>query len=177
MANFVVDRPGNVDLTFGSGGLTTTDDGSSYDTVRDMVLQPDGKIVVAGYVSNSDTSGILLARYNPDGSLDTTFGTGGKTLTTGYSVSSPALALQSDGKIVLAGYRYVNSTTGYDFLVLRYDASGRLDSSFGTGGAVTVDMGSASDTAYDVAIRPGTERSSWRGRRWSAPTTTTRWCV
>ncbi|MFN9914614.1 MAG: hypothetical protein ACK53L_18645, partial [Pirellulaceae bacterium] len=87
-------------------------------------------------------------RYNTDGSLDTSFGTSGRVVTAigttidqGYSIT-----LQPDGKIVIAGATY-NSSNNYDFALIRYNANGSLDGSFGTGGTVTTPIGSSNDVA------------------------------
>jgi uncharacterized delta-60 repeat protein/uncharacterized repeat protein (TIGR02059 family) len=120
---------GALDSTFGTAGKKTTDIGSSTnDVITCMVIQPDGKILVGGY---SDTD-FAMARYNYDGSLDTTFGaTGSKTgkVTTDIGTSTTDVAygitLQSDGKIVLTG------VSNGDFAVVRYAATGELDTTFG----------------------------------------------
>ena len=96
---------GALDSTFGTGGMVTSSIvGGSSDYVRALALQPDGKIVVAGYCSVSKIS-FCLARYNPVGALDTTFGTLGKVVSAIGSRDDQALALalQPDGKIVVAG--------------------------------------------------------------------------
>ena len=121
------------------------------------VLQPDGKLVAAGffYGSSNDNS-FALARYGTDGKLDATFGTGGKVLTTTFGATSgyaaqaeaTAVALQSDGKIVAAGFTYSE-----DIAVARYNSNGSLDTSFGTGGKVVTNWGSLNDYAYAVAVQ------------------------
>ena len=86
-----------------------------------------------------------------DGDLDTTFGTGGKVTTAiGSDDAASSVALQSDGKIVAAGYSFIASS--YDFALVRYDADGTPDTSFGTGGEVTTEVGSGNDRAFSVAI-------------------------
>src|SRR5205807_1340610 len=99
------------------------------------------------FASNSDFSVVdfAVARYNPDGSLDASFGTGG-LVTTDFASGSDfasAVTLQPDGKIVVAGTAYTG--TGSDFAVARYDADGSPDSTFGSGGKVTTDLGSSED--------------------------------
>lgn len=95
--------PGDLDPTFGTGGTVTTEYGEG-DGARVLVLQPDGKLVVAGFTETFGTQDFALARYNPNGSLDPTFGTGG-TVTTdiGGADEAHALVLQPDGKLVAAG--------------------------------------------------------------------------
>src|SRR6516225_4144532 len=97
---------GDLDTTFGSGGMVITNFGG-YDFASALALQSDGKIVAAGTTrpgGPSGSSNFALARYNSDGSLDTTFGTGGR-VTADSLGEAFALAIQSDGKIVVAGGR------------------------------------------------------------------------
>src|SRR5262245_17690173 len=105
---------GTLDTTFGTGGRVLTDFGSSTDSANAMVVQSDGKIVVAGQTSRSGTgSELAVARYNADGSLDTSFGAGGKVITD-FSVSTDqakAVTLQADGKVVVAGQAIISGTT------------------------------------------------------------------
>src|SRR5688500_17990677 len=95
---------GDLDLTFGIGGRVTTDFSGSFDAARALAIQFDGKIVAAGLASSGSNQGrdFGLSRYNRDGSLDTTFGIGGKVTTdfSGRDDSANALAIQSDGRIV-----------------------------------------------------------------------------
>jgi uncharacterized delta-60 repeat protein len=144
---------GDLDTSFGTGGKVTTPIGSGNDEAWSVVLQSDGKIIAAGYSHNGANNDFAVARYNADGSLDTSFGTGGKVTTpigsendTAYSV-----VLQSDGKIVAVGNSH--NGTNFDFAVARYNADGSLDTSFGTGGKVTTPIGSISETAYSVAVQ------------------------
>ena len=117
-----------------------------------MVLQPDGKIVVAGLAYNGADDDFALVRYNVDGSLDTTFGTNGK-VATGFGLGQDAafaVALTPDGKIVTVGYAY--NGADYDFAVARFDPGGSLDTMFDSDGKVTTDFGSGSDGAWAVAV-------------------------
>jgi uncharacterized delta-60 repeat protein len=132
--NFVVAKftpNGALDASFGTGGFVTTDFNSGNDVASSVVLQPDGKIVVGGKSSND----CAVARYNTNGSLDTSFGTGGKTVTTVVSGNPDYLSkilLQTDGKIVGLG---IAAATGFErHLLVRYNANGTLDNSFGTNG-------------------------------------------
>jgi uncharacterized delta-60 repeat protein len=136
---------GSLDAGFGTGGLVTTDFGS-FDQANGVALQPDGKIVVVGFLIDA----VGVARYNADGSLDSTFGTGGKVITDATALPDGAfdVAITSAGKIVVVGGATFGAS---DFLVIRYNADGSLDSSFGTGGIVTTDFG-GSDTAFGVAL-------------------------
>ena len=121
----------NLDTSFGTGGKLTTAFGSTTDHANAIALQSDGKIIAAGRAYIGYSNVFALARYNTDGSLDISFGTGGKVTTAfGTSVDyATAIALQSDGKIVVAG---ASSTGAYStvFALARYNADGSLDSSF-----------------------------------------------
>jgi uncharacterized delta-60 repeat protein len=121
-----------------------------------LVLQPDGKIVVAGTATPATDWDFGLARYNPNGTLDATFGAGGRVTTdiSGHLSADLvwAVALQPDGKLVVAG-----STTGPSgeaFALARYMPSGGLDGSFGSSGRVTTSFGGDQDWAQAVAVQP-----------------------
>ena len=146
---------GALDSTFGSGGTVTTffgGDGLNGDEAHSVVVQTNGKLVVAGYTTNlDDTTDFALARYNSNGPLDSTFGTGGKVKTNfGDFDYVGAMALQSDGKIVAAGMTRVNFSP--DFAVARYNSNGTLDTSFGIGGKVITDFGGPSQ-AFGVGVQ------------------------
>jgi uncharacterized delta-60 repeat protein len=133
---------GELDPSFGRDGRVTTR--FSADASGSAVaIQTDGKIVAAGGAG----AGFALARYDTDGSLDTTFGTNGK-VTTGFSdgAFTTAVAVQSDGKIVAAG-------GAGGFALARYDTDGSLDTTFGTGGTVTTSLTSGDNQANGVAIQ------------------------
>ena len=105
---------GALDPTFGAGGTASIDFGSTADLAAGAALQPDGKIVVAGYTQASED--VAVARLNPNGSPDATFGVAGKaTVEFGVATFGQAVALQSNGRIVVAGQK----TGGDDFAVAR----------------------------------------------------------
>lgn len=146
---------GTPDTTFGDGGAVVTAIHPNHDTVKDMVVRPDGKIVLAGWTprgTSLSTGNLALVQYNPDGTPDTTFGDGGTVVTsqTSHTLYSEAMALQADGKIVVAG-RISGSFS--DFMAVRYNTDGSLDASFGDGGFATIDLGSTTDGANGVAIQ------------------------
>jgi uncharacterized delta-60 repeat protein len=149
---------GVLDSSFGTGGKVTTDFGPGLDSARAVAVQPDGKIVAAGFTRSSGVpveSNLALARYKSDGSLDPTFGSGGKVVTdlgTGND-SAEALALQPDGKIVVAGHALA-SAGNFDFAVARYNPDGSLDATFGSGGKAITSFGASNDLAEAVAIQP-----------------------
>jgi uncharacterized delta-60 repeat protein len=155
--DFVVARytaGGALDTSFGSGGATRTDFGGR-DVARSVALQPDGKIVAAGDTRNPATGdfNFALARYNADGTLDTTFGSAGRVVTDFDADSREAfsVALQEDGRIVLAGW---TATSGDgDFALVRYETSGTIDSAFGSSGKVVTDFGGR-DAARAVVVQP-----------------------
>src|SRR5437773_9494914 len=95
--------PGDLDPSFGTGGIVTTPIGAS-DKAFALVLQPDGKLVAAGSAFNGSNDDFALVRYNADGTLDSTFGTGGKVITPIGTFNDDAypLLLQPDGKLVAA---------------------------------------------------------------------------
>jgi uncharacterized delta-60 repeat protein len=110
---------------------------SSDDTPFALAIQRNGKLVVAGRSDARGNMDFALARYTAEGSLDPSFGLGGKVLTHFGSSSGDqafAVAIQADGKPVAAGWRYVRGRT--DFALARYTSAGRLDRSFGSGGKV-----------------------------------------
>ncbi len=152
-------QDGQLDATFGQGGIVTTDIdplfGSTDDEITKILLQTDGKIIAAGnsYNPNTNNFDFALVRYKKNGVIDSTFGTHGRVITAIGVVDDWAnsAALQSDGKIVLAGYKYNGSDN--DFIVVRYDSSGVLDNSFGTNGIVITQVGSFDDEANSVAIQ------------------------
>jgi uncharacterized delta-60 repeat protein len=145
--------PGTLDPSFGTGGTVTTAIGPGNDVGLAAVIQPDGKILAAGYSSNGTSEDFALARYNADGSLDTSFGSGGKVTTSFGSGDDDAstIALQSDGKIVLGGYTTVGARA--EFALARYNSNGSLDPTFGSGGEVTTPVGS-DDYVASVALQP-----------------------
>ena len=144
-------RAGGLDPTFGAGGKVVTDFGQ-HDGIEDLAVQRDGKIVAVGATGNPTTPDqFALARYRGDGSLDPSFGAGGK-LTTAFGHAS-AVALQSDGKIVAAGVAG-GGPTGADIALARYNADGSLDPSFGAGGKVVTDFNSTNEGADGLAIQP-----------------------
>ena len=142
--------PGSLDPTFGRGGVARAQIGTNGAYAQALALQPDGKIVVAGSTWEDDGPVVVLARYTAAGSLDPSFGDNGTTTTaSGTHFWADALALQPDGKIVVAGPAFGPSA----FALARYRADGTLDPSFGTGGQVTLALGESSG-AYGIAIQP-----------------------
>ncbi|GBF06108.1 hypothetical protein DAERI_070106 [Deinococcus aerius] len=147
---------GSLDTTFGSGGIAVTPVGAGEDIPYAMAAQPDGKLVVAGRTGGTTSDDFGVVRYTRDGALDTTFGTGGKVLIdfAGKSDIARAVAVQADGKIVVAGGA-TNAAGEERFGVARLTADGTLDSGFGTGGkVVTAFPDSSGDRATALLVQP-----------------------
>jgi uncharacterized delta-60 repeat protein len=141
---------GTLDATFGNRGTVTGPFGNGYSS-RGSALYPSGtanagKIIVVGLATASPESGLVIGRYNPDGSLDTFFGTGGD-VTTPTGAAPDAVAIAADGKLVVAG-SYNNAQA-----VFRFNADGSVDSSFGTGGIVTTAIGTGNSYASAVVLQ------------------------
>lgn len=146
---------GSIDNSFGTNGkvLTPIESFDSIDNAWAVALQIDGKIVVAGDYSNGSGSRIALVRYNSDGSLDTSFDGDGKvTAAVGRISSISDVAVQSNGKIVIVGTFISNSGTG-DFITVRFNSDGSLDTNFDGDGIVITTVTSSGDQAYTVALQ------------------------
>ena len=153
---------GSLDTGFGSGGIVTTTFPGQGSYAFSVALQPDGKILVAGTAfiafSSDDSSNtdFAIARYHPDGTLDASFGLGGKVATDfdGFNDDAFAVLVQPDGKIVAVGSAK-NPTNYYDFGLARYLANGTLDTTFGNGGKVRTDFGTRGyDQARSAVLQP-----------------------
>ncbi len=152
------------DPTFGSNGRVITEPPfSNYYGMQanEIVVQPDGKLIIVSssyYDLNvTDTSRFTIIRYNPDGTLDTTFGTGGIsaiTMGSGYRQDiATTLALQPDGKIIAAGYtRLINAST--NSVLVRLTSHGTPDSTFGINGIVISNQSISNDYFYTMTIKP-----------------------
>ena len=144
---------GSLDTSFGVGGKVITDFGG-HDESTAVVALPDGRVVIAGFTITFDgRENVILARYQADGSLDSTFGVGGKVVTDVPGIAKAfALAVQPDGKLVVAG---IAGQLGYDdlnFALARYNPDGSLDTSFGAGGTVNSDIDGTNDQANALAV-------------------------
>jgi uncharacterized delta-60 repeat protein len=146
---------GALDTTFDTDGLTTA--GVSIGVANATVLQPDGRIVAAGYVTPAtfDRRDFALARYHPDGALDATFGSGGSVTTTfpGSLNEARAVLLRPDGRLV-AGGTATRSGGSTDFALAGYNPNGSLDQTFGTGGRVTTDFANTQDEGNGAVLQP-----------------------
>lgn len=147
---------GQVDTAFGSGGSTVATLGSgTTNYCHQLVMQTDGKVVIAGGTLRNSIGDFVMARYTTTGALDASFGSGGVVSTEfggrlpSSSDEASAIALQPDGKLLLGGY------TEGKFAVARYSSAGALDTTFGTGGKVSFAFGSGvDDQIKSIALQP-----------------------
>ncbi len=142
-----------LDAAFGVNGMAVTDLGGATDFASDVILQPDGKIILVGFAelnpNNARDITMTISRYSNNGVLDTTFGTDGSITPNTSAFSGSKVALQPDGMLVIAG------TSSYKIAVVRYFANGILDNSFGVDGMGVISMSSdAYQFAADAAIQP-----------------------
>ncbi len=129
---------GSVDSTFNGKGWRNYDMGEIDNVATAVAIQSDGKIVVAGYSYNSNYEKFAVLRFNSDGSLDNTFGSGGEVSATPATYGrANAMAIQSDGKIVVGGYSY-NTGQAKRFGVVRLNTNGGLDNTFAGTGMIAV---------------------------------------
>jgi uncharacterized delta-60 repeat protein len=146
---------GSLDTTFDGDGIVITAISAGRDEARAVAIQPDGQIVVAGVTSNNTTgTDFVVARYNlSDGSLDTSFNSGGYIVTDFGATNDEvfAVALQSTGNIVVVGQ--TGSLTDANFALARYTTTGMLDVTFGISGLQVTSFGDGFDAAYAVAIQ------------------------
>jgi uncharacterized delta-60 repeat protein len=148
---------GSLDRTFGIDGKVITDWSGVLDMARALAILSDGRIVAAGTAHLSDFRRLpwygVLARYNTDGSVDTTFGTRGKVTTDALDTGISALAIQSEGKILAAGGSQ-STGSSLDFGLVRYNDDGSLDITFGAGGTVTTAFGPWRDRVFALSLQP-----------------------
>jgi uncharacterized delta-60 repeat protein len=144
LSNHVVAQV-TLDSTFGNNGIVITPAANSSE-INAIALQPDGKIVAAGYWVYLGIYHFQITRYNTDGTLDNSFGSGGLVTTNIHNSDMPkAVGIQSDGKIVVAGYYYTGTPTSpgagiYHKAIVRYNQDGTLDQTFGNGGIITPEV-------------------------------------
>lgn len=138
---FINAQSGTLDTSFNGTGIVTGNYTSGNNSADAMVIQPDGKIVIAGATGVASSIKVGVSRYNPDGTLDTTFGVNGKiSFSSGWIKSFiKDIDVLPDGKIVMAGYRWDN-TTG-DAIMARVNPDGSFDNTFGTNGVAIIDGG------------------------------------
>jgi uncharacterized delta-60 repeat protein len=152
-----LDSTGSPDPNFGNNGTQTIDFNPGLDQPIGVAIQANGGIVVAANTyqdADLTTDYFAVARLDPTGKLDTTFGNAGKqTILFGTGDDwVNDFALEPDDKIVLVGYSH--QPAGYDFAVARFAANGDMDTAFGTSSKTPIDFGSADDEGVGVAIQP-----------------------
>ncbi len=155
------DSFGVLDQSFNRVGIVFTQMGSVAAHANALALQPDGKLIVAGSCDiatgnfNITNSNFCAARYGADGAFDTTFNGTGKVITPfGINDTATAIALQPDGKLILAGSCRLDITAQYKFCAFRYNATGELDNTFNGNGNVATPVGTMLDTATAIALQP-----------------------
>ncbi len=146
---------GSADTSFGEGGIDTISFGAQgFGQANAVAIQGDGKIVVVGQYSGSNSSDFAIARLNPDGSFDSGFGSNGEVTVdfAGLQDQANAVAIRGDGSIVIGGSaQNANGDADFAFLGLRPDGS--LDSSFGNNGTVTINA-TPGDSVNGIAMDP-----------------------
>ncbi|GEM_PF-1394303 len=160
---------GSLDASFDSDGRLTTQFNANNSHATDVLIQPDGKIVASGR-SNWATVDFAVARYNPNGSLDMTWGVGKKQVEVNTSDEyAEGVAQQADGKLVVVGRTLVGSV--FRMCLTRFNTNGTLDTSFGTGGRFTFPVIINSDYGYALAIQPDGKivvgGTAWNGSNWN----------
>ena len=149
---------GQLDPTFGTGGVLTVDVDGGHESPRQALLQPDGKIVISGYTRDTATPPVVhpaLVRIMPNGTLDPTFGKGGIG---GETILAPVgeaydVGMQGDGFITV-GYGHSAETEKVDLLAARFTSAGALDKTFGTDGLVRIDIAGEDDRGRDLVVLP-----------------------
>ena len=144
---------GNVDTSFGANGVVTVDDAEAHE----VLLQPDGKILVAGFTQSTTTANdVAVFRFHADGSPDLTFGVNGLATVPANPTDDDAafaMALQPDGKIVTAGYTYTQLTYA-DNLIVRFDSTGNPDLTFNSTGFVVSNSTGNDHISYGALVQP-----------------------
>ena len=148
---------GTLDNTFGTNGVTRVRyDGSINDLSHDVKIQSDGKIVVFGDYAYGGNNQPFLTRFNTDGTLDTSFGTNGYVVETlGVFGGAGHMAIQSNDKIVITGTYFTNAFTQQPIrlYVIRYNADGSLDTTFGSGGYDLNPFNSDNALGIDIVVQ------------------------
>jgi uncharacterized delta-60 repeat protein len=150
---------GSLDSTFHQTGIVVTDVAGNSDCATSLAIQPDGKIVVAGYgsavVKGLERGAFALVRYDENGGLDTSFNGTGKVVTQpGFGDELFSVAIQPDGKIIAGGQTWTDfGATDRDFALIRYNPNGTLDTTFNGVGIVTTQMGGDRDACNSIALQ------------------------
>jgi uncharacterized delta-60 repeat protein len=145
---------GTLDNTFGFAGIAILEIDDFDTEAMSIAIQTDGKIVVTGLSHDQFNDGFntILARFNANGTLDNTFGTNGVVdLTAGNGYIGKSLAIQTDGKMVIA---CASQSTVGNFVVIRCNANGIVDNDFGINGKVSTNVGTANSFAKSLVLQP-----------------------
>lgn len=144
---------GTPDTTFNSSGMAYVDVSGNEDYVTDMAVQADGKIILVGFGSSGTGDQFQIARFNADGSIDTTFnasGTARLEVEAGYTAEAWAVAVQTNDQILVSGFsRNVTNRAA----IVRYNTDGTLDATFGTGGVSTYALPAGSVSVKSMALQ------------------------
>ena len=145
---------GIIDSSFGAFGVVKTQiPGNPTSYANAITLQNDGKILIAARTFTGATNRFACLRYLQNGTIDSSFGSYGIVTTAfgGIDDEANAMAIQTDGKIIVSGWAYTGAND--DYAMIRYKADGTADSTFGTNGKVTTDVGGNFDYVYAMAIQ------------------------
>lgn len=150
---------GTLDSTFGTGGKVTTDLAGNNDAALCIAINSDGKFAVGSYTygagSSNNFADFGVAKYNTNGSLDTSFSSDGKhvvVISPSGNDKPEAIAFQSNGKILIGGSAFLNTSVRDDFAIVRLNTNGTLDTSFNADGIFTTALGSSDDTASAMKL-------------------------
>ena len=145
-------QPGSLDSTFNGTGIRITDIGAGFVVTSAVAIQPDGKIVAEGRYYNGINVDLALVRYNSDGSLDSTFSEDGIVITDiGVDLTGSAVAIQFDGKILIAGT--YGSEVVAEFALFRFNSNGTIDSTFSEDGIQFDAVGVSNSNVTSLAIQ------------------------
>lgn len=143
---------GTMDNSFGNSGVVITEYGNDDDGAFGVAVQSDGKIVATGYAFDGSIYQGVVLRYNSDGTMDQSFGSGGSVLFAyGTNEDGDGIAIQADGKILVTGRTTSGSAT--NTFLLRLNTDGTLDNSFGSNGTTIVNVSSGYDGAYVIRLQ------------------------
>ncbi len=136
-------NPGTPDLSFGDQGKKIITAGTGSGFGKDVAIQHDGKILIAGIASNGNANDFVVMRLDEDGNIDPDFGENGMVFTDFANLTDAAesMAIDSSGRIIVAGY--TDSGDGFLFAVARYSSDGIPDSTFGVNGKVVIPVGTS----------------------------------
>ena len=148
----LIAQPGSLDEEFGTDGIVHLSFGSISNCLWTMAIQPDGKIIAAG----DSWPNTVLARFTPDGVLDSSFGESGKVFSNfGFDTNTiNAIALQPDGKIVAAATSGTSFSNHAEVVVIRYQENGSFDDTFNGNGYVIIETGFSTAFGNAIAVQP-----------------------